>query len=253
MLNSPRVMEASSDLAGGGDPPGGRPTTPPRKDLLTTMSELEPEPLPGLLGLAETTVRRTWVGMASSWRAYMYTNARCPLAANWMVELNNSQDNDGNDNDGNDNNDNNALSLSGLPPPSGCVLSMVRSRWKVEMASVLPPSPVADAMLDAAARTERTTRMAARPERRTLWLSLQQGLRALCQDLPHRLGRRWQPSWRGHQPCTPSFLKTLLNFFVEKEKMGCANDEPLGKGNNHSKAPIKAPHNKTMESRSPAV
>ena len=87
----------------------------------------------------------------------------------------------------------------------------------------------------------------------TLLLSLQQGLRALCQDLPHRLGRRWPPSWRGHQPCTPSFLKTLLNFFVERVKIGCANDEPLGKGNNHGKAPIKAPHNKTMENRSPVV
>jgi hypothetical protein len=88
----------------------------------------------------------------------------------------------------------------------------------------------------------------------TLLLSLQQGLRALCQDLPHRLGRRWRPSWHGHQPCTPSsFSKTLLNFFVEREKIGCANDEPLGKGNNHGKVPIKAPHNNTMENRSPVV
>jgi hypothetical protein len=86
----------------------------------------------------------------------------------------------------------------------------------------------------------------------TLLLSSQQGLRALCQDLPHRLGRRRPLSWCGHQHCTPSFSKTLLNF-VERDKIGCANDEPPGKGNNHGKAPIKAPHNKTMENRSPAV
>jgi hypothetical protein len=166
-----------------------------------------------------------------------------------MVESTDSQDDYGNNDDDNDN----ALLSSGLPPPSSCVLSMVRLRWKVEMASVSPPSPAADATLDAAARTERIARTAARRGRRTLLLSSQQGLRALCQDLPHRLGRRRLPSWRGHQPCTPSFLKTLLNFFVEREKIGCANNEPLGKGNNHGKAPIKAPHNKTMENRSPAV
>ncbi len=45
----------------------------------------------------------------------------------------------------------------------------------------------------------------------------------------------------------------MLNFFVEREKIGCGNNEPLGKGNNHGKAPIKATHNKTMENRSPAV
>jgi hypothetical protein len=221
--------------------------TPPRKDLLTTMPEPEPEPLPGSLGSVEMTVRRTWVGMALSLRAY--TNARCPLAADWMVESTNSQDNDGNDNDNKDN----ALSSSGPPPPSGCVLSMVRSRWKVEMASVLLPSPVANATLDVAARTERTARMAARHGRRTLLLSSQQGLRALCQNFPHRLGRRRPPSWHSHQLCTPSILKKLLNFFVEREKIGCANDEPLEKGDNHGKALMKAPHNKTMENRSPAV
>jgi hypothetical protein len=211
------------------------------------MSEPEPEPLPGSLGLVETMVRRTWVGVASSLRAY--TKARCPSAADWMVESTDSQDDDGDD----DNDNDNTLLLSGLPPPSGCVLSMVRLRRKGEMASLLPPSPAADATLDVAARTERTVRAAARRGRRTILLSLQQGLRALCQDLPHRLGRRRPPSWRGHQPCTPSFSKTLLNFFVEREKIGCANDEPLGNGNNHGKAPIKAPHNKTMENRSPAV
>jgi hypothetical protein len=150
-----------------------------------------------------------------------------------MVESTHSQDDDGDDDD----DDDDALSSSGPPPPSGCVLPMVRSRLKVEMASVSPPSPAADATLDAAARTERTARTAARRGRRTLLLSSQQGLRALCQDLPHRLGRRRPPSWRDHQPCTPSFSKTLLNFFVEREKIGCANDEPLGKGNNHGKAP----------------
>jgi hypothetical protein len=210
------------------------------------MPEPEPEPSPGLSGSAEMTVRRTWVGVASSSRAY--TNARCPPAADWMVESTNSQDDDGNDND-----NNNLLSLSGPPPPSGCILSMVRSRLKVEMASVSPPSLAAHVTLDVAARTERTARTAARHGRRTLLLSLQQGLRALCQDLPHRLGRRRPPSWRGHQPCTPSFLKTLLNLFVKREKIGCANNEPLGKGDYHGKAPIKAPHNKTMENRSPAV
>jgi hypothetical protein len=45
----------------------------------------------------------------------------------------------------------------------------------------------------------------------------------------------------------------LLNFFVEREKIGCANDEPLGKGDNHGKAPIKALHDKTMENRSPVA
>jgi hypothetical protein len=34
------------------------------KDLLTTMPELELKPSPGSSGSAETTVRRTWVGMA---------------------------------------------------------------------------------------------------------------------------------------------------------------------------------------------
>jgi hypothetical protein len=147
------------------------------------MPEPEPEPSPGSSGSAETTVRRTWVGVASSSRAY--TDARCPSAADWMVESTDSQDDDGDDDD----DDDDALSSSGPPPPSGCVLSMVRSRRKVEMASVSPPSPAADATLDAAARTERTARTAARRGRRTLLLSSQQGLRALCQDLPHRLGR----------------------------------------------------------------
>jgi hypothetical protein len=134
---------------GGGGPPGGRPTTPPRKDLLTTMPEPEPEPLPGSSGSAETTVRRTWVGVALSLRAY--TDARCPSVADWMVESTDSQDDDSDDDD--DNDDNDALSSSGLPPrPFGCVLSMVRLRQKVEMVSVLPPSPAADATLDAVAR-----------------------------------------------------------------------------------------------------
>jgi hypothetical protein len=132
------------------------------------------------------TVRRTWVGVASSSRAY--TNGRCLSAANWMVESTKSQDNDGNNKDDDDNDS--ALLLSGPPPPSSCILSVVRSRRKVEMASVSPPSPAADATLDAAARTERTGRMAARRGSRTLLLSSQQGLRALCQDLLHRLGRR---------------------------------------------------------------
>jgi hypothetical protein len=110
-------------------------------------------------------VRRTWVGVASSSRAY--TDARCPSAADWMVESTDSQDDDGNDDNDDDDNNNNALSLLGPPPPSSCILSMVRLRRKVEMASILPPSPAADAMLDAAARTERTARTAGRHGRRT--------------------------------------------------------------------------------------
>ncbi len=38
-------------------------------------------------------------------------------------------------------------------------------------------------------------------EYHTLLLSSQRGLRVLCQDLPHRPGRRGPPSSRGHQPC----------------------------------------------------
>jgi hypothetical protein len=114
VLNAPRVTESSSDLAGGGGPPGGRPTTPPRKDLLTTMPEPEPEPEPGSSGSAKTTVRRTWVGVASSSRAY--TDARCPSAADWMVDSTDSQDDDGDDGD-DDDDDDDALSSSGPPPP----------------------------------------------------------------------------------------------------------------------------------------
>jgi hypothetical protein len=95
------------------------------------------------------------VGVVSSSRAY--TDARCPSAADWMVESTDSQDNgddDDDDDDDDNDDDDDALLLLGPPPPSGCVLSMVRSRRKVEMASVLPPSPAADAMLDAVARTD---------------------------------------------------------------------------------------------------
>jgi hypothetical protein len=191
----------------------------------------EPEPSPGSSGLAERTVKRTWwVGVALSSRAY--TDARCPSAADWMVESTDSQDDDGNDDDDDDDDDNdNALLLLGPPPLSGCVLSMVRSGRKVEMASVLPPSPAADATLDAAARMERTARTAARHGRRTLLLSLQQGLRALCQDLPHRLGRRRPAAFLARSSTLSSLLfEDIVELFRRERENRVHERSAPGKG-----------------------
>ncbi len=189
------------------------------------------------------TVRRTWVGVASSSRAY--TDARCPSAADWMVEWTDSQDNKGNNND----NNNDALLLSGPPPPLR--LHPLHGPVETEGGDDERLAALPGGRHDAgrSGKDGEDPKDGGKVREEDPFALIAAGIESLVSGFA---SQAWKKTAAFLAWSSTSFLKTLLNFFVEREKIGCVNDEPLGKGNNHGKAPIKDPHNKTMENRSPA-